>query len=148
MSRATVDVSLAEGVAYQGERIQAAAAWVLARFDLHEPELSVLLTDDAGIHQLNRDYRAKDRPTDVLSFSQREGHAMPGEVAVLGDVVISLETAARQAEELGHDLHHEVRRLLVHGVCHLLGYDHVEDAEAEEMEALEAELMEGLAGRA
>ena len=140
----TVDVSLSEGLAYESERIQADGAWVLQHFDLHEPELSVLLTDDPGIHTLNREYRGKDRPTDVLSFSQREGHAMPGEVAVLGDVVISLDTAARQARELGHDLHHEVRRLLVHGICHLLGYDHVEDTEAEEMEALEAELMEGL----
>lgn len=140
----TVDVSLSEGLAYEVERIQADAAWVLGRFDLHEPELSVLLTDDPGINALNRDYRGKDRPTDVLSFAQNEGHEVPGEVVVLGDVVISLDTAARQAEELGHDLHHEVRRLLVHGICHLLGYDHEVDEEAEEMEALERELMEGL----
>jgi probable rRNA maturation factor len=90
-------------------------------------ELSIVITDDATIHDLNRQWRHKDRPTDVLSFSQVEGlcPGAPSEEQLLGDVVISLETAARQAKELGHSLEQEVQRLLVHGVLHLLGHDHV-----------------------
>ena len=87
-------------------------------------ELSIVLTDDAAIHALNHEWRGKDRPTDVLSFSQLEG-APTGSHAVLGDVVISLDTAARQAQKLGFTLEEEVTRLLVHGVLHLLGHDHV-----------------------
>lgn len=89
-------------------------------------ELSVVLTDDATIRELNRDYRAKDKATDVLSFSLLEGEedVMVG-VRALGDVVISMETASRQAEEIGHGLEEELARLLIHGVLHLLGHDHV-----------------------
>ncbi len=117
---------------------------VLAAFGLDEAELSVVLCDDAFIHPLNRDYRQKDKPTDVLSFSQREGEEADEDDPVLGDVVISVETARRQAEERGHPLEHELRVLLVHGICHLLGYDHEEDEEAEEMEALERDLLSEL----
>jgi probable rRNA maturation factor len=87
--------------------------------------LSVLLTDDAQIQTLNAQWRGKDKPTDVLSFSQVEGYAVPGDGLFLGDVVISLDTAARQAEAYGASLEQEVARLLVHGVLHVLGYDHV-----------------------
>jgi len=137
----TVDVSLSEGVTWPVERIEAEAALVLGQFGLEKAELSVLLCDDATIQPLNRQYRDKDKPTDVLSFSQIEGEAI-GQGEVLGDVVISLETAARQAAERRHDPAYEVRVLLVHGICHLLGYDHEEDDEAEEMEALERDLLE------
>jgi probable rRNA maturation factor len=85
--------------------------------------LSLTLAGDAEIRRLNRDYRGKDRPTDVLSFSLSEGEF--GEVSrSLGDVVISLETAARQASENGLTLAEEVERLLVHGILHLAGFDH------------------------
>lgn len=141
----TIDVSLTEGCEWPVETIVADAERVLAHFGLQEAELSVLLTDDATIHPLNRDWRGKDRPTDVLSFAQREGEVM-GQVELLGDVIISLQTAARQAEERGHSPAHEVRVLLVHGICHLLGYDHEQDDEAEEMEALERDLLSDLAG--
>jgi len=91
-------------------------------------ELSIVLTGDDEVHALNRSWRAKDKPTDVLSFSQMEGEgaltAAHG-VKVLGDVVISLDTAAAQAEAAGLTLEEEVGRLLVHGVLHLLGHDHV-----------------------
>lgn len=141
-----VDVQLSDGVRYDDARVERDARSVLARFDLPEPELSVLLTDDTLIHQLNRDYRGKDRPTDVLSFSQREGEDMPSPVDVLGDVVISVETAGRQAAERGRTLDDEVRLLLVHGILHLLGYDHEEDeAEAEEMERETRALLDLLA---
>ena len=98
-------------------------------------ELSVALTDDSGIKALNRTWREKDSPTDVLSFPQDvEG--------LLGDLVISLETARRQAATHGHPLSDELRILLVHGFLHLCGYDHEESAEAhEEMAEKEQELL-------
>lgn len=86
-------------------------------------EISVLLCDDAEIHDLNREYRGKDKPTDVLSFSQIEGEPFPGQAA-LGDIVISLETAERQAAKFGNNFPQELLRLLVHGVHHLLGFEH------------------------
>jgi probable rRNA maturation factor len=144
----SVDVSW-----YEVEATEAAALGVdedamhvLARMALPEAELSVVLCTDAFIQPLNRDYRGKDKPTDVLSFSQREGEEADPDDPLLGDVVISLETAARQAGERGHALAHEVRVLLVHGILHLLGHDHEVDAEAEEMEALERVLLAELVG--
>lgn len=106
---------------------------LLALLGLAESELSLVLCDDAFIHPLNRDWRGVDRPTDVLSFPQEEPDA-PGVFAepppVLGDVVVSTETAARQAAELGHPLEVEVRALVVHGLLHLLGHDHEDDEDA------------------
>ena len=96
---------------------------VLEVLGLGAYELSLSLVDDAEIHQLNRSWRGKDRPTDVLSFSLREGE-FSGVSRVLGDVVISLETAKRQRRESGATLGEEVSRLLVHGILHLAGYDH------------------------
>ena len=87
-----------------------------------EGEVSVLLTGDAQIRELNRQYRRKDQPTDVLSFP---AHADAGGVA--GDLVISLETASRAAQEHGHAVDDEVRILLLHGLLHLAGYDHETD---------------------
>jgi rRNA maturation RNase YbeY len=93
------------------------------------------------MHRLNRHYRGKDRPTDVLAFALREGARVPGDEAVLGDVVISLDTAARQARAHGVTVAHEVRTLLIHGVLHLLGYDHERSAgEARRMRAVERRL--------
>lgn len=101
-------------------------------------EVSVLLTDDAGIQELNRAYRGQDRPTDVLSFSQREGDPMPGEENLLGDIVVSIERAREQADRFGHSQEREVGFLAVHGLLHLLGYDHEEpDEEAVMMQLAE-----------
>ncbi|MDP8256218.1 MAG: rRNA maturation RNase YbeY [Candidatus Alcyoniella australis] len=87
-------------------------------------ELSVLLCDDREIHRLNFEYRGVDKATDVLSFSMLEGEdALEGEL--LGDVVISLERCAAQARSLGVGYREELARLLAHGICHLLGMDHV-----------------------
>ena len=94
-----------------------------------EAELSIFITDDEEIGSLNRIYRAIDRPTDVLSFSQLEGEGPIIAPQLLGDVVISWETAQRQALELGHTIQFEMKRLLVHGVLHLLGFDHEKDEE-------------------
>jgi rRNA maturation RNase YbeY len=104
-------------------------------------ELTVSLVDDAEIQQLNRAYRHADRPTDVLAFAMREGARAPGDEPVLGDVVISLETAARQARRRGLTLADELRALLLHGVLHLLDYDHERSAaEARRMQAMERRL--------
>ena len=122
-------------------RVQADWLTGIARITLeHEKvgdcQLSVVVTTDAEIHALNRRYAAEDKPTDVLAFSQEEGEefvSAPGELRHLGDVVISLETAERQASEAGHDLDAEMAHLLAHGVLHLLGYDHTEADEEREM---------------
>ncbi len=104
-------------------------------------ELSVTMTDDATIHDINKTWRSKDKPTDVLSFSQIEGEG-PQAASVLGDVIVSYDTAARQAERFGHSLQTEVARLLVHGVLHCLGHDHVRGgAQARRMQREEQRLM-------
>jgi probable rRNA maturation factor len=106
-------------------------------------ELSVWLCSDAAIQELHREHLGEDSPTNVMSYSQREGEAIGAE-DVLGDVVISVETARRDAEEAGIPLEDELAYLLIHGILHLVGYDH-EGAEAQrapEMEVKEAELFE------
>ncbi|AHE96546.1 hypothetical protein THERU_07520 [Thermocrinis ruber] len=88
---------------------------------LSKVELSIALVSDAQIKRLNKLYRNKDKPTDVLSFPIGE---KVEDWLILGDIVISVDTAKRQAQELGHSLEEEIKRLLVHGLVHLLGYDH------------------------
>ncbi len=100
------------------------AKQILLGLDLADAELSVSLVGDAEIHALNKQWRHKDKPTDVLSFAHAEA-GMPGPSHHLGDVVVSMDTAAVQAERIGHSLEDEVVRLLIHGVLHLVGYDHV-----------------------
>jgi probable rRNA maturation factor len=107
-------------------------------------ELSILLTNDAFIHELNLEHRGKDKPTDVLSFPLMDPD--DEQLATLasgpiGDVVISLDTAQRQAKQRRHVLLEEVRFLLGHGILHLLGYDHETDAEEKEMDALTRRLV-------
>lgn len=102
---------------------------------LQKMEVSFLLTDDKRIHELNRDYRHKDKPTDVLAFAMCEGEH--GELAgdVLGDVIVSVPTARRQAEERGATLIDEVTMLVAHGLLHLLGWDHDTPAKDRRMRA-------------
>ena len=100
-------------------------------------EVSVVFCDDAYIRQLNRDYRGQDKATDVLSFALDEGeepdvHDGPAQ-HLLGDIIISLDTAARQAEDYGHTLERELAYLAIHGMLHLLGYDHMDEADQQEM---------------
>jgi len=104
---------------------------------LQTQEVSILFASDRFVRRLNKDYRGIDLPTDVLAFSMREGEWTDIQPQVLGDVVISVETAARQAREMGHSLDHELTILLVHGIVHLLGYDHMEKGDAERMQARE-----------
>src|SRR5947209_9335003 len=93
---------------------------VLQHLNQTQAELSLALVTDPEIHDLNRRYRGKDRPTDVLSFPLADAL----QSSLLGEVVISVETAARQAQRRGHSLREELQTLLIHGVLHLLGYDH------------------------
>ena len=124
--------------------VEAIAERALDVLGLSEAELSIVLCDDGFIHPLNRDYRGKDRPTDVLSFPQREGEESDPDDPVLGDIVLSVERARAQAAERGHPLETEMRVLLVHGILHLLGYDHEADDDAEEMEAEERRILSQL----
>lgn len=116
--------------------------------------ISIMLTDDAGIHAINLEQRGIDRPTDVLSFPMNE--LVPGEFdgeyceydfetekIMLGDMVLSLERCASQAEEYGHSFEREVSYLCVHSVLHLLGYDHLDEgAQKAQMRAREDAIME------
>lgn len=125
-------------------QVRSDARCLLAALGETDAELTISLITDAEMHALNRDYRGKDRPTDVLAFAMREGARVRGDDAVLGDVIISLETAARQARERGVPTAQEVRMLLIHGVLHLLGYDHERSAEARRMQAMERRLLGSL----
>ena len=112
-------------------------------------EVSVTLTDNEGIHALNKQYRNIDSPTDVLSFPlvEYENTEEPpvDDATMLGDIVISLERAEEQAEEFGHSFEREVAFLTVHSMLHLLGYDHVNsEAEDEEMRSRQRDIMKTL----
>ena len=101
----------------------------------------MLFTDDETMRGLNSAYRKVDAPTDVLAFPQESDAGEPGET-VLGDVVISVETARRQAEEVGRPMHSEVELLLAHGILHLLGYSDESRAERDEMMKKAEEFLE------
>ena len=116
------------------ERAVAAAAAIVSPARLATSELSVVFTDDAAIAKLNLAWRGKDGPTNVLSFPQPPG-------PLLGDIVLAGETVRREAALAGKPLEEHIAHLIVHGLFHLLGYDHDEDGEAEEMEQLETAAM-------
>lgn len=142
--------------------LKADAVALMRALELPRAELSLTVVTDRAIRRLNRDFRGKDRATDVLSFPQFDHGALPwgaanstGEAIAghaplpLGDIVISCETATRQARELGIGLDARIRTLLIHGLLHLLGYDHERsEAEARRMFAREHELAAILAGGA
>jgi probable rRNA maturation factor len=128
--------------------LRQAASRLLREAGLPRAEVSVLLTDDAAIQIMNRDYRGYDKPTDVLSFAQEETvpdaplpPALPGQPPLLGDVVISVETAARQAETHGVSLERELALLTLHGILHLLGYEDETEAGAARMREREQEIL-------
>lgn len=118
-----------------------AAQRLLAEADRPDAEVSVLLVDDPAIHILNRTWRNIDRPTDVLSWPLEEDEpALTGE-ETLGDVAISLDTAARQADARGWSVEEETALLLVHGILHLLGHEDDTDEGAEEMRRIETRIL-------
>ncbi|MDQ0339641.1 putative rRNA maturation factor [Caldalkalibacillus uzonensis] len=114
--------------------------------NLGDGEVSVTFVTDEEIRELNREYRDKDRPTDVLSFPMYEKEEWPrlfedDEYLILGDIIISVPRAKEQAEELGHSFERELGFLLVHGLLHLVGYDHDNDQHAERMFQLQEEIL-------
>jgi probable rRNA maturation factor len=135
-----------QGVKHPLRPVSTDARALLKHLGKPKAELSILLCDDAFIRDLNAQWRQKDEPTDVLSFAMGEGEGADVNPDLLGDIVISVETAARQGAALGLTLDQEIRVLLVHGLLHLLGYDHIDPADAPEMRAREAELLAVLGG--
>jgi len=121
--------------------LAAHAAFAQATPETAKPyEIAILLTDDAEMRELNRTWRGKDASTNVLSFPAGAAE----EDGALGDVVIAHETAQREANETGIALSDHVAHLVIHGVLHLLGFDHLNDAEAEKMEDLERRALASL----
>jgi probable rRNA maturation factor len=114
---------------------------IIVNMDCAPCEVSVVICDDEFIHQLNRDYRDKDKPTDVLSFPGDFEDITDAPVKVLGDIIISVETAKRQAETRNHSLELEMQTLLIHGMLHLLGYTHEGDDDEAVMESKAKELL-------
>lgn len=123
--------------------VEAAVAMAAAAADAEiadDAELSLLLTDDAAIRVLNRDHRGMDRPTNVLSFPQDDPEA-DAYGPLLGDIAVAHETVAREAVEEDISFRDHFLHMIVHGFLHLVGYDHMNDDEAEEMESLETAIL-------
>ncbi|MDJ0919581.1 MAG: rRNA maturation RNase YbeY [Henriciella sp.] len=114
------------------ERVSERALEAASRLGGVEGEVSVLLTGNDAIQTLNRDFRGKDQPTDVLSFE-----AAKEDRPFLGDIAVAYQTSARDAEARGLTMPQHLSHLLIHGYLHLIGHDHIEDTDAQEMEALE-----------
>lgn len=140
-----IDVqNLQEGLPLEDLPLGEWAARVLEEFGMTEAELSVVVVGDPEIRDLNKTYLGHDRPTNVISFPQQEGDGPAG--SHLGDVVISIERAFAEAREAGMGLDERMLQLLIHGICHLLGYDHERgtDEQAAEMEGVEESLFRSI----
>lgn len=122
----------------------AAAAFQAAVSSPGPAEAALVLADDETVKKLNRDYRGKNRPTNVLSFPASDGTEPDGAPVLLGDVIVAFETADREASEEGKSLADHLSHLIVHGMLHLMGFDHQTEEEAAEMERLEVEVLAGL----
>lgn len=149
-----IDVQVDEGEeqSVDVEAITAAVAATLRQQDVADAALAVVITSDAAVQALNRDYRGIDAPTDVLSFAARDAHddapdvALPPEVAAelasyLGDLVIALPYSERQAAYFGNSVTAELQLLAVHGTLHLLGYDHADATDEERMWAIQETIL-------
>lgn len=122
----------------------AAGREALSRHDVVRPQATIALVSDERIRELNKEYRNKDAVTDVLSFADNEGEQLHirQKREYLGDIAISLPTAIAQAENFGHSVERELAFLTVHGLLHLLGYDHEDQEESCEMFALQGEILD------
>lgn len=109
--------------------------------DAPPSEISVVLSDDEHIRELNKHHRGMDKPTNVLSFPAARMKTPAGAPRILGDVVLAYETVAREAAEESKPIENHLTHLVVHGVLHLLGYDHEDDDEAEMMETRERQIL-------
>jgi probable rRNA maturation factor len=108
-------------------------------------EISILFADNVTLKNLNKDWRGKNKPTNVLSFPASTDLKLPrGQVKPLGDIALAFETVAKEAEASGKSLKDHTTHLIVHGVLHLLGYDHIDDADAAKMEAKEIRILKKL----
>ena len=145
ISRHPEDLAVPEEVE---ANIRAAAEKVGELYGVENGEVSITLTNNEYIHELNREYRHIDRPTDVLSFALNESEEPAIEngpdINVLGDLVISVERAEEQAADYGHSVRREIAFLTVHGMLHLLGYDHMEETDRMEMEQEQRYVMDQL----
>jgi probable rRNA maturation factor len=119
--------------------IAAAAAFVELPAD--ETEVAVMLTDDARIRELNKEWRGQDKATNVLSFPAAQPPGATPQPLMLGDIAIAFETTRNEAETEGKPFQNHLSHLAIHGFLHLLGYDHLDDDEAEEMEGLERDIL-------
>lgn len=152
-----VDLEAAVGKVCALTLSRAPALDALTEQEREQLGLSAVLTDDAAVRELNRQFRTKDMPTNILSFPAYEnvkelrkalaapaGAPMLEDVGYLGDMILARETIMREAKEQGKAVKDHVCHLLVHGTLHLLGYDHISTGEAEEMEALEISILKEL----
>lgn len=150
-----------DGLDWEARAAEAAAAalaltpWASLADAAPLVEIAVRLTDDGEVQALNRDFRGKDKPTNVLSFPQVQADLLatlsnsdaketPGGEILLGDIVLARETCAREADEKGISIPDHATHLIVHGTLHLVGYDHIDDAGAGAMEALEVKALASL----
>ena len=120
--------------------------WHALKSHYRRAELSLVLLDEDEARAYNRDYRGKDYATNVLSFALNEGEPMFADTqdTLYGDLIICPKVVAREAAEQGKPLHHHFAHLVIHGTLHLMGFDHIEDEDADRMEALEIELLRQL----
>lgn len=126
----------------RAEATVAAAISAAAAHSTRGGEVSILLSDDSAVRDINRQFRGIDKPTNVLSFPAADTPATQGQLGShLGDIVIAYETLRRECEDEDHQFLHHLAHLTVHGFLHLIGYDHETDAQADEMEALESRIM-------
>ncbi len=144
-----IEEQLAAKAALSTEPIREAVLSTLDHARIAEPcEVAIVISDDATLHDLNRRFRGVDRPTDVIAFTNDPrgpfGAGAPGMPRYLGDIVISVERAAAQAEEAGGALTEELQLLTVHGVLHLLGYDHATPVEKAQMWTAQAAVLDQL----
>jgi probable rRNA maturation factor len=144
--RVAPDIAIGSALWRDEPRAEACVREALAAAARRVPgdgEVSVMLTDDATVRALNRQWRGLDKPTNVLSFpaAAPAGGDIP---AVLGDIAIAYETLAREAADEGKPVLHHLAHLVVHGYLHLMGRDHQSDTEADAMEALERDILRGL----
>lgn len=117
--------------------------YALNYMKIDNAEFNVIIIDNEKIHEINREYRGVDRPTDVITFALEDHKDIEFEdIRLLGDVYISIEKARSQAEEYGHSLKREISFLTIHGLLHLLGYDHMEEKEEKEMFKLQNEILD------
>jgi probable rRNA maturation factor len=144
---AEVQIAPAFAKALSEDHLRALAEGVL-RYEGTPGEVTLVITDERGIQELNRDFIGIDAPTDVLAFSAREGDprfvTAPGSGDYWGDVIVSYPQAVAQAKELGHPLELEINLLVVHGLLHLLGYDHDDEADKALMWARQDKILRSL----